>query len=156
MPLSFRPARPEDHERLEQIVVEGFEKVTVQTSVDERFGLLNGTSWRDRWRARFRRALETEIVVVGEAAGEIASVIAAKVDAQTQLAYIDILAVAREHHRQGYGRETLRWMLAHLKDLGAVHAHLDCLTTNAEANGLYESEGFVDMGRSVFWYIKIP
>ena len=156
MPLSFRPARPEDHERLEQIVVDGFEKVTVQTSVDERFGLLNGTSWRDRWRARFRQALETEIVVVGEAAGEIASVIAAKVDAQTQLAYIDILAVAREHYRHGYGRETLRWMLAHLKDLGAVHAHLDCLTTNAEANSLYELEGFVDMGRSVFWYIKIP
>ena len=156
MALSFRPARPADRRQLEQIVVEGFERVTLQTFVDEHFGLLNGTDWRDRWRDRFRRALETEIVMVGEAAGEIASVIAGKVDPRTRLGYVDILAVAREHHRKGYGRETLRWMLAHLKGLGAVHAHLDCLVTNVEANRLYASEGFVDVGRSVNWYIKIP
>ncbi len=156
MALTFRPARPEDHERLEQIVVEGFETVTLQTFVDEHFGLLNGSDWRDRWRARFRRAIETEIVMVGETTGEIASVIAGKVDPRTRLGYVDILAVARGHQRHGYGRETLRWMLAHLKSLGAIHAHLDCLVTNVEANGLYESEGFVDVGRTVNWYIKIP
>ncbi len=156
MALSFRLARPEDHPRLAQIVVDGFEQVTVQTFVDEHFGLLNGTDWRDRWRARFRHALETEVVMVGEASGEIASVIAGKVDPETRLGYVDILAVARDHHRHGYGRETLRWMLAHLKSLGAIHAHLDCLVTNVEANGLYESEGFVEAGRSVLWYIKIP
>ncbi len=156
MALSFRPAREEDHERLKQIVVEGFEKVTAQTFVDEHFGLLNGADWRDRWRTRFQQALETEIVMVGEAEGEIASVIAAKLDSETRLAYVDILAVARKHHRHGYGRETLRWMLGHLKDQGAVHAHLDCLSTNVEANSLYEAEGFVDVGRSVLWYIKIP
>ena len=156
MPLSFRPARPEDQKQLEAIVVESFEKVTVQTYIDERFGLLNGTDWRGRWRDRVRRAMETEIVMVGEAAGEIVSMIAGKVDAPTRLAYIDILAVARKRHREGYGRETLRWMLAHLKGLGAVHAYLDCLVANVEANELYASEGFEDVGHLKIWYIKIP
>ena len=134
----------------------GFEKVTDQTYIDERFGLLNGTDWRDRWCTRFHNVLETKIVIVGEVPEGIASVIAGKIDPQTQLAFIDILAVAQKHHRKGYGRKTLQWMLSHLKALGAVHAHLDCLTTNVAANGLYESEGFEDASHSVNWYIKIP
>ena len=156
MALSFRPAHQEDYEQLVKIVIEGFEKVTMQTYVDQRFGFLNGTNWRDRWEGRVNKALKNEIVIVGESSAEIASVIAARIDPKTQLAFINILAVSRKYRQKGYGRKTLRWMLAHLKTLGGVHAHLDCLATNVEANRLYESEGFENVGHSENWYIKIP
>jgi len=52
--------------------------------------------------------LETEIVFIGESHEEIVSVVAGKMDPQTQLAFIDILAMARKHHWKRYGREILR------------------------------------------------
>jgi ribosomal protein S18 acetylase RimI-like enzyme len=156
MPLEFRLATTDDYEPLESIVVAGFENVTWQKTVDERYGLLNGTDWRERWRMRFRKAFDTEIVLVGEANGEVASVVVGELNSKTKLGYIDIIAVDAKFQGHGYGRETLRHMLACMKQQGANHAHLECLLTNAEANSLYASEGFEEVGRMIRWFIEIP
>ena len=156
MPLQFRQATAADYDQLEAIVVANFEKVTWQKTVDERYGLLNGTDWRERWRMRFRKAFDTETVLVGEADGEAVSVVIGKVNSRTKLGYIDILAVDARFQGRGYGRETLRHMLAYMKQQGANHADLECLLTNKEANSLYESEGFEEVGRMVRWFIEIP
>ena len=156
MPLQFRQATAADYEQLETIVVANFENVTCQKTVDERYGLLNGADWRERWRMRFRNAFDSETVLVGEADGEVASVVTGEVNSRTKLGYIDILAVDARFQRRGYGRETLRHMLDHMKQEGANHAHLECLLTNKEANSLYESEGFEEVGRIIRWFIEIP
>ncbi len=72
MPLQFRQATTADYEQLETIVVANFEKVTWQKTVDERYGLLNGTDWRERWRMQFGKAFDMETVLVGEVDGEVA------------------------------------------------------------------------------------
>jgi len=156
MPLQFRLSTAADYEQLEAIVVAGFENVTWQKTVDERHGLLNGSDWRDRWRMRFRKAFDTEIVLVGEADGEVASVVVGEIDSRTKLGYIDIIAVDARFQGHGYGRQTLRHMLAYMKQQGANHAHLECLLTNKEANSLYESEGFEEVARMIRWFIEIP
>ena len=50
----------------------------------------------------------------------------------------------------------LRAMLAHLKREGAVHAYLDCLTSNEAGNELYRSEGFKESAGFAYWFVKIP
>ena len=156
MPLHFRLATADDYEQLESIVVAGFENVTWQKTADERFGLLNGTDWRERWRMRFRKAFDTETVLVGEADGEVASVVVGEINSKTKLGYIDIIAVDARFQGHGYGRQTLRQMLAYMKQHGANHAHLECLLTNTEANSLYASEGFEEVGKMIRWFIEIP
>ena len=47
-------------------------------------------------------------------------------------------------------------MLAYMKQQGANHANLESLLTNKEANSLYESEGFKEVGRTIRWFIEIP
>ena len=156
MPLQFRQASAADYGQLESIVVACFENATWQKTVDERHGLLNGADWRERWRMKFRKAFDTETVLVGEADGEIASVVVGEINSRTKLGFIDILAVDARFQGHGYGRETLRHMLAYMKQQGANHANLESLLTNKEANSLYESEGFKEVGRTIRWFIEIP
>ena len=74
----------------------------------------------------------------------------------TRLAYVDLLAVDNRRQGKGYGRVALRAMLRLMKELGAEHVHLECLSDNDVGNRLYESEGFEEAARSIHWFLKIP
>jgi ribosomal protein S18 acetylase RimI-like enzyme len=155
MPLTFRLAVPSDYAKVETLVIDAFEPITWFKKADARWGPLNGKEWRQRWQLRFAAAFKTQIVLVGEAEGEIAAVATGTIDLDTRLGFIDLLAVDRRFQGRGYGREMLRGMLRHMKEQGAVHAHLDCLVDNEAANSLYRSEGFEEAARSIRWFVKI-
>lgn len=156
MPLTFRLARPEEYNALESFTIDAFGPITWLRTADVTFGQLNGLDWRQRWQRRFRKVFDEQIVLVGEAEGEVVALATGTIDRDALLGYIDLLAVHSNHHRKGYGREMLRGMLAHMKSEGAVHAHLECLATNAAGNALYASEGWTEVARSLRWFIKIP
>ncbi len=156
MPLTFRAAQPAEYPFLEKMVIDAFEPITWFREVQRVFGLLNGMDWRQRWQKRMQQVFATEILLVGEAGGEIAAFASGSVDVDARLGHIDLLAVDRRFQGSGYGREMLRGMLQHLKSLGAVHAQLECLTTNETGNSLYRAEGFTEMARQIHWFIQIP
>lgn len=156
MALAFRLAELADYPTLERLTLESFEPITWLRKIDERFGPLNGLDWRERWRARFCHAFNTQRVLLGEAEGEIAAFASGTYDAPARLGFIDLLAVDRRFQGRGYGREMLRGMLQYFKDQGAEHVHLECLTDNEIGNALYRSEGFEDLAQSVHWFIRIP
>ncbi len=156
MPIQCRLADPVEYDKLETLVIDSFEPITWFKNVDERFGPLNGKDWRERWRARMAKVFETEKVLVGEVEGDIVAFASGTIDAETSLGFIDLLAVDRRFQSKGYGREMLRGMLRYMKEQGAVHANLDCLTTNTRGNEIYKSEGFEEVARSIRWFIKIP
>jgi ribosomal protein S18 acetylase RimI-like enzyme len=137
------------------MVIASFEPVTWFKKLDNRIGPLNGRDWRTRWQARMGHIFETEIILVGEAAGEIAAMSSGTLEADNALAYIDLLAVDGRFRRRGYGREMLRGMMDHMKDLGARYVHLDCLTDNDTANSLYQAEGFQEVARHIRWFRKL-
>ncbi len=155
MPLTFRLARPSDHPRLEEMVIDAFATVTWFRRVDEMFGPLNGLDWRERWRLRMKSVLASQVVLVGEAEGEIVAYASGTYDPAARSAYIDLLAVETRHQGKGYGRLMLRAMVEHFKQHGAQHAHLDCLTDNQAGNCLYESEGFQKVAEHIRWWIKL-
>jgi ribosomal protein S18 acetylase RimI-like enzyme len=153
--LIFRPAVEADHPALEAIVIESFEPITWQKKLDARFGVLNGCDWRARWRARLTKIWATQAVLVGELDGAIAAMASATVDPQAALAFIDVLAVAREFQGRGLGREMLRGAMEHYRELGCQYVNLDCLTDNDAGNALYASEGFEEVARHVRWFRKL-
>lgn len=156
MPLAFRLAVPADYPVLEALTLDSFEPITWFRKVDERFGPLNGKDWRARWRSRFRRAFDSQHVLVGEAEGRIVAFASGTIDAEAGLGFIDLLAVEPSSQGRGYGREMLRGMLGYMKERGARHAHLECLTDNDAGNKLYRSEGFETLACSNHWFIRIP
>jgi ribosomal protein S18 acetylase RimI-like enzyme len=150
--LSIRPADPRDHPTLERIVLDCFEPITWAKTLDERYGPLNGLDWRARWTTRVRKALAEQIVLVGEIGDAIAAMSSSTLDAPAALAYVDLLAVEKSWQGHGYGREMLRATMDYMRQSGALYMNLECLTTNAKGNALYESEGFEEVARQIRWF----
>ena len=148
-------AGEDDHPQIASLVLGSFEPVTWARSLDSKFGPLNGLDWQARWRLRLEKIFAEQIILAGAVDGVIAAVSTSTLDRAAALAYIDILAVARGQQRHGYGREMLRATMRHMKELGASYVHLDCLTSNDNANSLYESEGFEEVARHIRWFRKI-
>jgi ribosomal protein S18 acetylase RimI-like enzyme len=155
MPLTVRLANPSDYPYLESMVIDAFAPITWFRRVDEMVGPLNGLDWRERWRLRMKSVLAQQVVLVGEAGGEIVAYASGTYDAATRSAFIDLLAVDAAHQGKGYGRQMLRATLAHFREQGAEHAHLDCLADNPVGNRLYESEGFRKVAEYVRWWIEL-
>jgi ribosomal-protein-alanine N-acetyltransferase len=61
-------------------------------------------------------------------------------------AWINNIAVRRDHQRQGIGRMLLDALLAHARAHGATHTLLEVAADNGPAQRLYDSYGFVVVG----------
>ena len=116
MALAFRLAEPPDYAALEKLTIESFEPITWLRKVDERFGPLNGRDWRERWRARFQHAFNTQRVLVGEAEGE-AGGFCQRHPRQPRRGWAlsTCWQLTSRFQGRGYGREMLRGMLAYFK-----------------------------------------
>src|SRR5689334_2275776 len=156
MPLHFRAASTSEFPSIEEMVIESFEPITWAKKLDEKAGPLNGVDWRARWQARLQNIFKTEIILVGESGQRIRAMSSGTLDREPALAYIDLIAVDRRDQGRGFGREMLRGMMQHLKELGAKYVHLDCLVDNETANALYRSEGFEEVARHIRWFRPIP
>jgi GNAT superfamily N-acetyltransferase len=155
MALAFRPARPDEFPGLEKMVIEAFEPITWMKKLDARIGPLNGCDWRARWHARMTKVFETQIILVGAGDDGVIAFASGLVDAPTALGLIDILAVRAGAQGNGYGRQMLHAMMAHLKGLGCRYVNLDCLTGNDAGNALYASEGFTEVARHIRWFREL-
>jgi len=153
--LRFRPAVPADYEKLEKMVVDAFEPITWIKKADVRFGPFNGKNWRQWWQLRFRKAFDTQHILVGEDEGELVAYASGTYEPELRLGFIDLLAIGPGHQGRGYGRAMLRAMMAHFKQMGAEQVNLECLEDNTVGNALYRAEGFAEVARSIRWFIKV-
>ncbi|MFN7924563.1 MAG: GNAT family N-acetyltransferase [Bryobacteraceae bacterium] len=154
--MQFRLASPSERPALEPLIVASFEPITWFKKVDARFGPLNGHDWRDRWRLRLDKVFASQIILAGEHEGAIAAVSTGAYESETRLGFIDLLAVSPSFQGHGFGREMLRAMVEHFRQLGARHVHLDCLTDNAKGMSLYGAEGWTPIAESMHWFLEIP
>jgi ribosomal protein S18 acetylase RimI-like enzyme len=155
MPLTFRAPSPEEHDRLETLILDSFEPITWYKRQDAQFGPPNGRDWRRRWRARIRTALAEQTALIAIADGEIVAYCSGKLNPDTLVAFIDLLAVDRRFQGRGFGRDMLRAALESFRRRGAEFADLECLADNEGANALYRSEGFEELQRSIRWFKKL-
>src|SRR5262249_39324095 len=155
MALHFRPAEAGEYQKIQDMVIDSFEPITWFKKLDTEIGPLNGRDWRMRWQSRMRQVFENQIVLVGVSGDSIAAMASGTIDQDAALSYIDLLAVDRQLHGRGYGKEMLRGMIQHMKNLGAQYVYLDCLTDNDTANALYRAEGFEEVARQIRWFRKI-
>jgi len=68
-------------------------------------------------------------------------------------AELETMGVAHERQRQGIGRQLLDEMSRILDGLGVTKVTLEVRASNAAAQGLYRSRGFVPGGRRPSYYI---
>lgn len=154
-PLEFRLARSEEFPALEKMVIDAFEPITWMKKIEARTGPLNGVGWRDRWHTRMAKVFETQIILVGQRQAEVVAFASGLVDHQAAMGLVDILAVDQRRQGQGLGRQMLRGMMQHFRELGCRYVNLECLTDNDVGNSLYASEGFVEVARQIRWFREL-
>lgn len=101
------------------------------------------TPWsRDAFAAEMRNAVAR--YMVAELDGAVVGFAGAWIILDES--HITNIAVLKEHRGQGIGRQLTAGLLQYLSNLGADYATLEVRRSNAVAQSLYESLGFVRLG----------
>lgn len=101
------------------------------------------TPWsRDAFESEMRNAAARYLVT--ELEGEVVGFAGAWIILDES--HITNIAVLREHRGKGLGRQLTAGLLQYLSNLGAAYVTLEVRKSNAVAQSLYESLGFVRLG----------
>ena len=88
--VNIRPYETSDVEVIKEITVEAFERVSIDKNIEDRFGKLGGTDWRERKAKHIDDdiAANPEGVLVAEYRGEVVGYVTITLDARTRLGRI--------------------------------------------------------------------
>ncbi|MFK7777232.1 MAG: GNAT family N-acetyltransferase [Gimesia sp.] len=149
--MKIRPYQPADLTILKEITVEAFQGVSIDESIEQEHGLINGHDWK--WRkaahveADARR--EPEGIFIAEVDGRIAGYISTWHDSEAGIGYIPNMAFVPEHRGQGLGRQLIEYALDHFRRLNLSLAKIETLEQNAIGNHLYSSLGFREVVKQI-------
>lgn len=154
--LTIREATEAEEPAVLDLLCRSFEPISMFRRIEEMFGPLNGRDWKDRFRTRAQKSVDTRTVLAGfDGAGKLVACALGGYDPAFRLAFLDMLAVSPDCHGQGYGGEMVRAFESWALEQGAEAAHLDCLTDNDGGNALYQREGFEEVARQIIWFKRL-
>lgn len=149
--MPIRPFRPEDLSTLRAITVQAFDGVSIDQSIEAKFGIINGHDWQ--WRKGRHvdddAAREPQGIFVLELDGEIAGFISTRQDHEAGIGFIPNIALAPQHRGRGWGRKLITFALQRFRDAGLTHARIETLQQNAVGDHLYRALGFQEVSRQV-------
>jgi ribosomal protein S18 acetylase RimI-like enzyme len=97
--------------------------------------------WNDPGKDIARKlTVQPELFLVGEKDGMIVATVMAGYDGHR--GWVNYLAVAPQHRRQGFGRLLMQQAEGRLLALGCPKLNIQVRTSNAEALGFYRSLGY--------------
>jgi ribosomal protein S18 acetylase RimI-like enzyme len=98
--------------------------------------------WNDPRRDIARKlTVQPELFVIGELHGKIIATLMAGYEGHR--GWVNYLAVAPQHRRQGFGRVLMQEAEARLLALGCPKLNIQVRNSNAEALGFYRGIGYV-------------
>ncbi len=148
MAVTIRSYVAADRERLKDITEQAFPAVSVDKLIEERYGVLNGTSWS----VRKRQAIDDDcdanpdgIFVAEDDHGRIVGFISTRLWPETRMGWIPNIAVDPSCQGQGIGRRLIERALDYFRAEGMTHAKLETLANNEVGKHLYPALGFEEL-----------
>lgn len=153
----YRRAEPGDAEAAAQLAAQVFAGVSFDYLVEQRWGLLNGTTWRERkmWQVREEVEAEPHSAIVAEADGELIGFVTTRFESRSAVGRILNLAVAQEWQGQGIGKRLLAEAYRLLRDRGAKYLRIETLETNEVGKHLYPKLGFREVVRQIYYFMGV-
>jgi ribosomal protein S18 acetylase RimI-like enzyme len=154
---TIRSYRPDDLEALKRITAEAFDGVSLEHSVEQHLGVLNGHDWR--WR-KMRHIDEDAAanpagIFVAEADGAILGYISTTLDREAGKGRIPNIAIVPEARGQGLGRRLIQHAVEYFRDEGMAYAMIETMAGNDTGNHLYPDCGFTEVARQVHFAMKL-
>ena len=153
----IRRYRARDLPELRRIAVESFDGVCSEQNVEEAFGKLGGSDWRDRLSLCIERDIQwwPEGVFVAEHDGRVVGFVSTATDRATRTGHIRNLAVAEEYRSRGIGRALIEEAQNYFRNNGMKFARIETLEQNERCVGLYPALGFTEVGRQVLFFKEL-
>lgn len=143
-PLSIRPYRAADRERIKALTIEGFAGVALEYAIEERWPGASALSWGERKFLAVTADLEThpETCFVAEVEHQVVGFITTEISPAKRQGHVRDLVVARDWRGKGIGRQLLGYALDLFRRRGVKIARIETLSHNDVGAHLYPTLGF--------------
>ncbi len=155
--VKIRPYRERDRDRILRITEENFADFCLDCAIEERYGLIAGTSWQERKRSGIEHDLRRypEHALVAEVGELVVGYVCTRTYRTTSIGHVANMAVDRQFQGRGIGRKLLKAALDHFRECGLKYARVETLEQNFKGRNLYPSVGFEQVGRQVFYFREL-
>jgi len=155
--IVVRPYRVSDVGTIKAITIEAFERVSIDKNIEDRFGKLGGTDWRERKAKHIDDdiAANPEGILVAEYQGQVVGYVTITLDARTRLGRIPNLAVKAGLRGLGIGSKLIEAACEYMKSRGMTHGKIETLDQNEVGLHLYPKMGFEEVARQVHFVKKL-
>jgi ribosomal protein S18 acetylase RimI-like enzyme len=153
----IRKFRPSDLERLQEITIRGFEGVSIDYAVEQRFGVIAGKDWKWRKAQSIQWDVEAnpEGVFVYEAGGRVVGYITTRLDGRSRIGWIPNIAIDPASQGRGVGKALMQAALDYLRASGMLYAKIETLEQNKKGRKFYPSVGFKEVARQIHYLMRL-
>lgn len=155
--VTIRPFREPDRCRLKELTVEAFRGVSIDQNIEDRFGLLHGTTWQERKAKHIDDDIAANAggVLVAEHHDEIVGYITIVLDRKSKLGRIPNMAVDERYRGMGLGKRLVEESFGYMRSEGMQYAKIETLDQNPVGQHLYPKMGFVEVARQIHYVRKL-
>ncbi|MEF8787690.1 MAG: GNAT family N-acetyltransferase [Planctomycetota bacterium] len=157
MEVTIRPYRKKDRSDVLDIAEESFEGVCLEHVMEQDFGCIGGASWRERKKKGIDYDLKrrSRDALVADIGGHVVGFVCTRLYHKRSIGHVANLAVASRYQGRGIGRALVDAAVRHLRDRGMEYARVETLEHNERAGNLYESAGFEEIARRVYYFREL-
>jgi ribosomal protein S18 acetylase RimI-like enzyme len=149
----IRAYRESDRRVLKEITARTFAAVSIDRSLEERFGLVGGRNWEERKLSQIDADCDGNPagVFVHEEGGQVVGFVTVALDRRTNQGRIMNLAVDVGQQGKGIGRRLIEHALEYMRDEGLELARIETLVDNDVGRHLYPKLGFEEVARQIYY-----
>lgn len=151
--MTIRPFCPEDLDRVLAVTVDSFGPVSIDRNIEERFGLLAGTDWKERKAKDVARDTELfpEGCFVAVEDGQVIGYITSVINEEAKVGRIPNLAVDPAYRRRGVASSLIQRALDFFRERRLVLARIETLEQNVPTQDIYPRFGFEEIARQIHY-----
>jgi len=155
--MNIRPYQSTDLIAMQRIAMAGFEEVSIDCKLQQRFGKFGENDWTVRKGLSIEADVERDPdgVFVAVDGDSVCGFITTWHDTRSGVGHIPNLAVASDHQGKGLGRSLIDKAIRHFASLGLTVARIETLANNEIGNHLYRSIGFEEIAQQIHFGLKI-
>ena len=155
--VTIRPYRVSDLDVIKAITIEAFERVSIDKNIEDRFGRLGQTDWRERKAHHIDDDIAANPggILVAEYLGEVVGYVTVTLDQRALLGRIPNLAVKAGLRGLGIGSKLIEAACEYMKSEGMLHGKIETLDQNDVGLHLYPKLGFQEVARQVHFVRKL-
>lgn len=151
--IQIQRAQASDLEKVIQLTLDAFGKVSFESNIESEFGLINGRSWKIRKADHIRADFGDPdgFVLLAKIAEQTIGFVSIRLQRESKIGVIANLAVAATVRNDGVGRTLIKAAIDLMKSESMELARIETLEQNKIGQSLYPKLGFREIAKQIYY-----